>query len=1007
MGPWILPILLSMVSQAFQEPVGVAHRTPGPGAVHRGEQGRLLRQAEWTRFRRGEGEGWMARFDEASGAPFVAWGRGIPAAWGGGDVEEGVWSFLGRNAPVFGLDLDSLVVDGVGHVKRTGSTWVSYVQEVGGLPVVGSGVTVGLRQDRIVMVRTRVARVVLPWETHLDGDGAIRAAVERGPVPHAEHRVTGVEPVYFLDARRRAVPAWKVSTETVGPVGRWDMVVDALTGQVLQAEDQVRYLEGTIWGQHDDRSPGEGLTVSPMPYIQATDGGGATYANGLGEYTLDADDGVSRLTGSYVVVRNGEGEDGVLALAGGDSTWTDGAATQAEIDAYVFVNDVRLWAWTFAPEVSVSTSRIQANVNLPGECNAYWDGNVNFYREGGGCNNSARIADVVYHEWCHGFHYASLEAGSFDGTISEGVGDICSALLTGDSVVGQDFFLDGGIIRDVEEDRVYPDDLVGETHEDSIIFSGAVWDLWKALEADLGEVEAHTLVSGLTADAIKSGPTLSDIYDAFLFADDDDGDLSNGTPHQCQILDAFAAHGLSSLGEGALVTLAHDPVSNQPAGDAVPLAADIVNLAPTCVDFSRPEVGAWYSTDGGESWRREPLEVVGDWVDGALPAMERGSVVLYYLEASSGDTTVTAPTGGAIAPFSFYVGDPARVAFEDFEEDDGGYTHQLLSGEEEKGADDWQHGAPVGEDNDPVVAFSGENLWGNDLGKGNWDGQYQNDKNNRLTSPSFSVAPYNEVLLQFRRWLTVEDGFYDQVSILVDGERAWENHATTEAIGDEHHQDDQWILASLLVDDGDLDGAVTFSWDLVSDAGLTFGGWNLDDVEVSIPDTPRNLMTILDFRASDDLPQVQLQWTQPTFDDLEKVAVLWRVDRYPTHPEDGTVVYEGGDLAPGQPATVPLEDGKEGYYAIFAVDGAGTWTRGAYKGYNADQGAFLPGAPEDTAVDSGEPPVPVDTGSEETGGRPAVLGGQGKCGCGTGGAAGGMSWILVLLATLGNRRRSL
>ena len=38
---------------------------------------------------------------------------------------------------------------------------------------------------------------------------------------------------------------------------------------------------------------------------------------------------------------------------------------------------------------------ITANVNIDNTCNAYYDGSVNFFRSGGGCNNSGEIADTV------------------------------------------------------------------------------------------------------------------------------------------------------------------------------------------------------------------------------------------------------------------------------------------------------------------------------------------------------------------------------------------------------------------------------------------------------------------------------------------------------------------------------------------------------------------------------------------------------------------------------------
>ena len=41
------------------------------------------------------------------------------------------------------------------------------------------------------------------------------------------------------------------------------------------------------------------------------------------------------------------------------------------------------------------------------------------------------------------------------------------------------------------------------------------------------------------------------MYPEALLADDDDGDLANGTPNECEINKAFHAHGLVLAGSGA------------------------------------------------------------------------------------------------------------------------------------------------------------------------------------------------------------------------------------------------------------------------------------------------------------------------------------------------------------------------------------------------------------------------------------------------------------------------
>jgi len=45
---------------------------------------------------------------------------------------------------------------------------------------------------------------------------------------------------------------------------------------------------------------------------------------------------------------------------------------------------------------------LQTNMNLNQTCNAFYSGSINFYREGGGCRNTGEIAAVFDHEWGHG-----------------------------------------------------------------------------------------------------------------------------------------------------------------------------------------------------------------------------------------------------------------------------------------------------------------------------------------------------------------------------------------------------------------------------------------------------------------------------------------------------------------------------------------------------------------------------------------------------------------------------
>lgn len=799
----------------------------------------------------------MARFDERTGAPHRAWGPGIALGQvrTADEVEAALRGFFDRNPGLIGVDPSDLVLAKAGYVARTDTWYVRFEQRVpsalGDVPVREGAFEARIRFGKLILfgVETYPEASLVDTAPQLSADEARAIAIARGPAPTSAHQDLGARLLVLpLDDRNQLHYhlVWELRSRTASPIGLWNVLVDAHTGELLNVYNEVRFLSGTLEATHDTRTVNGEFSDSPVLFADIEgDDGSSTTTDEDGAWSLDgASSATTSFSGDKVCVTNdarGE-DDGSLTLTG-DATWTDDDASQAEIDSYIFLHDVIAWNEEYAPEVSVVTegrtscgSRdvIASKVNQNSACNAYYDGSVNFFEEGSGCNNTGRIADVNYHEWGHGFHYYNMESGTYDGSISEGIGDTISALQTGDATIAPYFMSSGSGIREIDSDRVYPDDWVGEVHEDGLIFAGAVWDLWTELDNTYAgdSATAYDVLSGLVVDGLKGGPEIPDAYDEFLSADDDNGDLADGTPHQCELITAFGYHGLGPAGEGgSLVLLQHTPLENQLAtGADFELTAEISNVAPECADFAGGDATVYYSTDDGASWQSAPLDSDEASAWGAIPAQPEGTIVQYYVELESTDgQTLTAPTVGRIAPYTFYVGEMTQITCYDFEDDDGDFTHELLDGRDELGADDWTWGRPRGDGGDPDYAASGRNVWGNDLGGGDYNGEYQNEKWNRLSSPSIDVAGYDRVVLQYRRWLGVEDGYYDQATVGANGETIWSNHESDRDAGDEHTQDDQWMLHTLeLPQDGT--GAVVLSWDIISDEGLSFGGWNIDDV---------------------------------------------------------------------------------------------------------------------------------------------------------------------------------
>ena len=313
-------------------------------------------------------------------------------------------------------------------------------------------------------------------------------------------------------------------------------------------------------------------------------------------------------------------------------------------------------------------------------------------------------------------------------------------------------------------------------------------------------------------------------------------------------------------------------------------------------------------------------------------------IIEYYIEiASDTGDTVREPSSGAIRPHTFHVGSSVTVGCTDLEANPSGFTHSLLAGTVSEGADDWQWGTPRGQGGDPGFAYSGSQAWGNDLGGTGFNGEYQADKHNQLITPNINLSHYEGTFLTYRRWLTVEDGYYDRAVIKADGQEIWDNFATNQNTGDLHHIDDAWAYHVVPLGSAADDGRVQISWDIISDGGLEFGGWNLDDLCVKAPATADNRLGITTFRTRIRNRTPEFFFKAPRHGPVEEVRVVRTNGAFPTGPNDGDIVLSELNPSPGQTITGsdPAVTSPNGvHYAVYAFDGT-DWLSWTVDGWNA------------------------------------------------------------------------
>lgn len=213
---------------------------------------------------------------------------------------------------------------------------------------------------------------------------------------------------------------------------------------------------------------------------------------------------------------------------------------------------------------------------------------------------------------------------------------------------------------------------------------------------------------------------------------------------------------------------------------------------------------------------------VGTSYSAVIPGQDAVARVQYHVDVVDSQAARRSPSSGE---HEFLVGSIVSVWSDDFEQDLG-WTHGFTASQ-----DDWQRGAPAGRSgtsggfawSDPSGAYSGTNIWANDLGGTGFNGSYANNVGNWLQSPAIPTGGATGLTLRFRRWLSLAN--LDTARILVNGTTVFTTSTAT--------QDSAWQLVEIDVA-ALLDAATTATirFELSTNGSNVAGGWALDDVEL-------------------------------------------------------------------------------------------------------------------------------------------------------------------------------
>ncbi len=622
----------------------------------------LIEGEAWQSFL-AEHAGWHVEFDVRGGGVHRAYGPGF--ALPGADAEQRALGFLAGEFQRFGwqdVELGSATVLGSTEKPR-----VMFHQTVNGLPVHGSEVQVLFAGDRVVMWAAQV------WAgTDLAGfavvpaslsDAEMIASARQGmPTDQAALAANLKEQIMRPEGGDFLLAQYvQLKGKIDGRYVQYLCLVDRADGRLVSRQDQVRNAGLPVV---TSAAANASLAVSAqikaaanlynpyiipetigLPHLQISDGSETLYTDAEGNFTSAGNPPAvieATLTGRFssVEVDDVTPSFNFSAVQEGDVLDASGLLAITETSAYVAITRMHDHMKGYMPDFTALDFPIPTRVDIGGgNCNAYYtpgQPTMNFYAAGGDCNAFSLVTDVAYHEYGHGIndqYYQSLGASFSNGAVGEGYADFWAMSLSNNPVLGEGCYNTDPTfyIRRYDIDpKVYPQDLVGEVHSDGEIICGAWYDTHLLMGADWQLTMGLFLevYDGLQANSANGneGSIFTEVLLDLLSADDDNGDLTDGTPHALEILEGFAIHGITLFSN---VNISHAPIGHHEAAVTIEFLANASIQGVYGPYFE--QMSLYFKTAPEAAYQQVTMEPTGaGYFSYQMDAQPEGTVIRYY-----------------------------------------------------------------------------------------------------------------------------------------------------------------------------------------------------------------------------------------------------------------------------------------------------------------------------------------------------------------------------------------
>ncbi len=765
-----------------------------------------------------ENSNWSFDYDALRGTPHRAWGSGIQI--------EGFPVISLLNAPQAGrtflqqhadeLNVNPNALRLLYSEILDGKTYQKWIQTYAGIDVLFSYVDLRISSSgRVFMFGSDFHKALSVNPTPTVNETAAREFAKAGlpyteSIDHITNRGLFILPVRYSD-RYEYKLVWRFEVQN-GVKERWDTYVDAHAGSIVWRKNLIPHFKcaghdgpngvtnvvnGRILINIFQESYVEAPVTKPLMNAYVWVAGKMYTTDSDGRFTVDlgaATTGqlITKLTGPYANVRRADttrvsGGSPVNAVqsmtvaAGQDLEiiWDDANSAASERNTFYHMNLIRDYSRMLdaGPANDALDVQVPGIVEINSECNAFFDGKgVNFFKSSLSCGNTGEISSVIHHEMGHGIHIWLTNKLTGDspvnGALKEAIADITTNMLRDDPRIGVGFLKNGaggGIIRNSFNTLRYPEDVVNEIHDDGMILTGAVWDVRRAIGLERTAKLYHMAMYG-TPDAASLGIALADYFIEFLVADDDDGDLSNGTPNSEAIITAFNAHGIP----GSAITITHTPLGDQ---NSVTTPYQITGRARVGNEINSDlmnvtQVDIAYSVDNWNTTLRfsTSYDPASKNFTGEFPPQPAGTIVRYYIEAFDNfGTSSKDPINAPNSSYLFLVGFERKYI-------SNGETADGWSVTGDAGTGEWVREEPIGtwntqlgsppdvpyvqpnEDNTPGANLkkcwvTGNATRGSGLGTADID-----DGETTITTSAYDVSGMSNPVLRYYRWYSNNAG---------------------------------------------------------------------------------------------------------------------------------------------------------------------------------------------------------------------------------------------------------